>query len=251
MKTKIYEELAPLFPLWRQTTLGQKNHEKVEADFVLSVLKRYPGTIKTIIDLGGGVGLHSGLLSKAGYDVTLFDQSRKALAVAKKNYPKLNIVRGSFETINLKESYDVAICLWSTLSYVLSEKGRKKFYAWQRDHVKKLIILDEANFYRYPGAFHKIYLGENKDYTMKVDRTWTLTKKNLKKTKFVYEITDKKTGKTKTIKDAEDEQYLSVDQLKKYLGSMWKLEGLYGDYRLEEVYDKKKSLRIIPVFIRN
>jgi len=113
MKTKIYEDLADLFSLWRDTTLGQKGHEKKEVDFIEDAFKAHSGEIKSVIDLGGGVGLHAGLLLKHGYDVTLFDQSKKALAIAKKNYPKLKIVQGSFEKINLNKQYDAAVCMWS------------------------------------------------------------------------------------------------------------------------------------------
>jgi len=249
MKTKIYEKLANLFPLWRETTLVKTGHEKEETNFVLDIFKKHSNKIKTVIDLGGGVGLHSGLLLKAGYDVTLFDQSVKALSIAKKNNPKLKVIRGSFGSINVKEKYDVAICMWSPLSYIFSENGRKKFYDWQKIHIKKLIILDEANFYKYSQKFHKIYFGENQEYKLKVIRDWELTKTNLKKTKFVYEIFDKKSKKTKIIKDAENEQYVPVEKLQKYLGSKWNLE-TYGDYNVSSKFNKKESSRIIPVFFR-
>jgi SAM-dependent methyltransferase len=247
MKTKIYEDLADLFSLWRDTTLGQKRHEKKEVDFIEDVFKAHSGKIKSVIDLGGGVGLHAGLLLKRGYDVTLFDQSKKALAIAKKNYPKLKIVQGSFEKINLNKKYDAAVCMWSTLSYVLSEKGRQNFYRWQKDYVRELIILDEANFYRYPQKFYKEYLGENDKYKLKVSRRWVL-KNNLKKTQFVYEIYDKKTGKTKIVKDAENEQYVTLAQMQKYLGADWSLKYLRGGYSLKGSYDQKDSSRIIAVF---
>src|SRR3989338_290118 len=249
MKTKIYEKLADLFPLWRETTLGKIGHEKKETDFVIDIFKKYPGEIKTVIDLGGGVGLHSELLSKAGYDVTLFDKSVKALSIAKKNNPKLKVIQGSFESINLKETYDAAICMWSTLSYIFSEKGRKKFYDWQKSHIKNLVILDEANFYRYSQKFHKIYVGENKNHKLKVIRDWELTKTNLKKTKFVYEIFDKKSKKIEMVKDAENEQYVPVEKLQKYFGAGWNLE-IYGDYSVNSKFNKKESSRIIPVFFK-
>lgn len=249
MKTKIYENLAELFPLWRETTLGKIGHENEETNFIIDVFKRFSEKIETVIDLGGGVGLHSGLLLKAGYDVTLFDQSEKALAIAKKNNPNLEIIQGSFETIDINQEYDAAICMWSTLSYIFSEEGRTNFYNWQKTHIKKLIILDEANFYRYDKKFHKIYNGENENYKLKVIRDWELTDTNLKKTNFVYEIFDKKTGKTEIIDDAENEQYVEIEQLQKYFGSEWKLE-IYGDYNLDNRFDKEKSPRIIPVFFR-
>lgn len=249
MKTRIYEDLAHLFPLWRETTLQKKGTNKRETEFIVSVLKKSPVKIKKVIDLGGGVGTHSALLLKQGYDVALFDQSKKALEIAKRNSPKLRVIRGSFEKINIKESYDAAICMWSTLSYVLTEKGRAHFYKWQREHVKHLIILDEANFYRYQKSFKKVYVGENSDYKLTVFRDWTLTRSNLKKTKFVYELYDKKTKKFKTIRDAENEQYVTIDNLKEYLGKDWKLAYLLGDHSLKKKY-AKDSPRIITIFER-
>ncbi len=250
MKTKIYESLANLFPLWRETILGKQGHEKTEVDFVTSVLNKYPSEIKSVIDLGGGVGLHSHLLKESGYDVTLFDRSEKALQIAKENDPSLKVVQGSFEDIGVAGSFDASICLWSTLSYVYSEDGRKKFYDWQKNHTGKVIILDEANFYRYSENFHKVYFGEDSNHIMKVVRDWTLTKDNLKETKFTYEITDKNTGRTETIEDAESEQYVPVEKLEEYLGAEWKLQYLCGDYNLNSAFDKTNSSRIIAVFFK-
>lgn len=250
MKTRIYEDLADMFPLWRETTLEKKDHDKTEADFIVNVLSKSKKPIKTIIDLGGGVGTHSKFLSKLGYKVTLFDQSKKALRIAKKSIPGIKIRQGSFENINIKEKFDAAICMWSTLSYVLNKKGQKHFYKWQSEHIKHLIILDEANFYRYANTFHKIYGGENKEYKLRVIRDWALSK-NLKKTKFIYEITNKRTGTIKIVKDSENEQYLTIEEIQDYLGKGWNLQNLLGGYSLRHKFNKKKSKRIIPIFDRN
>lgn len=250
MHTKIYEELSDLFPLWRETTLGQKGHENVETNFVIEVFKKYPTEIKKVIDLGGGVGLHSNLLSNNEYEVTLFDQSEKALNIAKENNPNLKTIHGSFESIAIPDNFDASICMWSTLSYIYSEEGRDPFYSWQRKHVDKVIILDQANFYRYPQSFHKEYFGENEKYKMKVIRDWQLDNAT-KDTQFIYEITDKSTGKMGTIEDAEKEQYVPVDKIQAYLGNEWKLQYLLGDYGLSSTYDKENSSRIITVFFRN
>lgn len=230
--------------------MQKKGSEKQETQFVIDSFNQHPEKIKTVIDLGGGVGTHALLLAKKGYDVTLFDQSKKALQIAKQQNPKLKTVQGSFETISLKGEYDAAICMWSTLSYIFSERGRKHFYNWQNKHVRHLIILDEANFYRYGKSFHKIYEGENKTHKLTVIRDWVLTPNHLKKTKFIYKLTDKHSGKTLTIPDAENEQYVTVPALKQYLGTNWKLHGLYGEYSLEATYDKKHSLRILTTFHR-
>jgi HAD superfamily hydrolase (TIGR01509 family) len=249
-KTYIYEGLAGMFGLWRQTTLERKNHEQREAKFIIKILKKYGKNIKTVIDLGGGIGLHANLLKKAGYYVTLFDQSEKALAIAKKNYPGLKIVKGSFENIKIKGEYDAAICMWSTLSYVISGEGRKNFYNWQNSHIKKLIILDEANFYKYPKKFGKLYFSENKDFSMKVVRDWVIAASNTRKTQFTYEIYNKKNGEVKIVDDAEVQQYLPITKQKRYLGATWILNNIYGDYNLKNFYNKKKSPRILSVFGR-
>ena len=140
--------------------------------------------------------------------------------------------------------------MWSTLSYIYTEEGRQNFYNWQRDHTNKVIILDEANFYRYPKSFRKEYLGENEKYKMKVTRDWKLNG-NVKDTDFIYELTDKVTGKMETINDAEKEEYVSVEKIQDYLGNEWKLQYLLGDYDLNTPFDKENSSRIISVFFKN
>jgi SAM-dependent methyltransferase len=249
MHTKIYEEMSSMFPLWRETTLGKNDHEKREVNFVTEVFGKYHGEIKKVIDLGSGVGLHADLLAQKGYELTAFDKSEKALEIAKEKNPQVQTVQGDFETIDITEEYDAAICMWSTLSYIYSNKSREKFYTWQRDHARKIIILDEANFYRYPASFHKVYEGENNEQKLKVVRDWQLHG-TVKDTQFIYEITDKATGKTETVNDAEREEYVPVEQIQKYLGNEWKLQYLLGDYDLGAAFDKENSSRIIAVFFR-
>ncbi len=84
---------------------------------------------------------------------------------------------------------------------------------------------------------------------MKVFRDWQLHG-TIKDTKFVYEITNKTTGKIETISDAEREEYVSIEQIQEYLGSEWKLRYLLGDYDLKAQFNKENSSRIIAVFFR-
>ena len=246
MKSKIYEDLAGLYPLWRQTTLQKTDRQKLETKFVIDVFKKYSVPIHTVVDLGGGVGLHASLLLKAGYDVTVFDQSLKALSLAKKQNPKLKTIHGWFEKINIRKKYDAAICLWSTLSYIFTEKGRKNFYSWLDKHIKKLVILDEANFYSYPKKFHKVYLGEDARYKMKIIRNWLMAKKDFKKSMSIYEIFDKKLNKTAVVKDGENQQYVAAQKLQNYFETDWHSQ-MFGGYSLKKPYNIKSS-RIILVF---
>lgn len=248
MLTRIFEDLAYLYPLWRDVCLGMEGSENKEANFVLDVFKTIQSPIKTVIDLGGGVGTHSKILVKNDLDVTLLDRSRHALDIVNKNYPDIKTVECSFEKISVSGQFDAGICMWSTLSYVSSPEGRDVFYGWLKNHVEKVIILDQANFYRYSNTFSKTYEGENEKYKLKILREWTLNDKNLKSTTYKYEIYNKETGETEHIDDAEDEQYLTVEELQAYLGSEWKLKQIVGGYSLDEEYKKESSLRLITVF---
>lgn len=245
MKTRIYEDLAHLYTLWRDACLGERASEKREVEFLHDLFAKHGG-IKTVIDLGGGVGVHSGILSDMGYEMTLFDQSEKALSIAKNQMPTLKTMQGSFETIDVPQSFDASICMWSTLSYVLEEGGQKHFYQWIADHTKSLIVLDEPNFALYPSVFHKLYDGEDDRNIIKITRDWTL-ENNLKRTKFRYEVTNKNTGKTECFDDQETQQYLTLNELQNLLGKKWQLDNMYGDYDLSEKFEPKTSMRMITV----
>jgi len=251
-KTRAYEDLADIYPLWRSMLLKEKHdneHAKKEINFLLSLLKKQK-SIKSVIDLGGGIGIHSIPLSKQDYDVTLFDQSIKALDIAQKKYPNLKTIEGGFETINLSQKFDATICMWSTINYLTSEKSRRAFYKWIKEHTRQIVIFDQANFYKYSSRVHKVYQGEDQKNRLKITRDWVLSKNNIRKTRYAYEIINKTTGIKKYISDGEVQQFLTIQQLEKYMGNGWKLDQVFGDYDNKK-YSKKISERIITIFTRS
>lgn len=250
MSTKIFESHAHLYQLWRDTCLGVKDSEEKEANFILDLFKSLNKSPKSVIDLGGGIGVHSKILSSKGFDVTLLDQSEKALQIVRDSYSAIKTIHSSFEEINLQENYDAGICMWSTLSYILDKDHQRNFYTQLSAHINDVIVLDQANFYRYSQSFSKTYEGEDDKYKMKILRNWNLNESNLKTTTYTYELFNKETGKTEFIDDGESEQYLTVEELQNYLGSGWKLTHTFGDYSMDSEYNKKTSLRLITVFER-
>jgi len=252
-KTLMYEQLTDLYPLFRESMEERKGTEKTETNFIARIFKGSKFLTKSVIDLGGGIGMHAKELAKRGYEVTVFDQSQRALRIARMGFPKLKTIQGRFEAIATRQTFDVAICLWSTFPYILTDKGRKNFFNWLKTHIKYLIILDEANFHRYlkMKEFHKIYkLVEDKRYRLTLTRDWIISSTGLRKTSYVYTITDRKTEKQKIIQDWEVQQYLSVDEIQKYLGGSWKLKGVFGDFKPNSRFDKQSSPRLISVFER-
>ncbi len=249
METRIFDELADYYSLWRDTCLGQSGSEKREADFLHLLFQEY-GMINTVMDLGGGIGLHDEHLHHLGYNVTVFDRSRRALELARKRCQELFTMEGSFEEIKVDQTYDASICMWSTLSYVHTEEGRQNFYEWISSHTQKLIVLDQPNYEQYPPIFEKIYVGENDDYHMNVKRRWSMIGP-VKNTQYVYQITKKPSGTMRVLDDEETQKYVPVSQLESYLGKKWKLSCLLGTYDRGDNYNREQSERMIAVFSRN
>lgn len=251
MNTKIFNDLSNLYPLWRKALLGKSDHELIEIEFIKDLLMGFNGQVQTVIDLGGGVGTHAVPLQRAGYGLTLFDCSREALAIAKIKEPELNIVRDSFESINLSSNYHAAICMWSTLSYISTEKGRQHFYEWVSSHVEHCLIFDQPNFSRYPISSSKRHLFEDANHHLGVLREWTFDPEHgIKKTNYRYKIHAKKTSTKTMIYDQEEQHYVELPKLHKYLGAKWKIQQIYGNYSLSDKFNPATSERMIAVYAR-
>lgn len=76
--------------------------------------------IKSVLDIACGVGRHSVELAKLGYEVAGLDfspsQIKQAKEKAKENKVKVNFYIKNANTFNLKQRFDAAICMWSTIS---------------------------------------------------------------------------------------------------------------------------------------
>jgi hypothetical protein len=138
--------------------------------------------------------------------------------------------------------------MWSTLSYVWDKKDQEHFYQWMANHTNRLIVLDEPNFSLYPQDFHKVYTGEDARHKLTITRDWTM-EKNLKRTKFLYEVTNKTTGKIEVYEDQEVQQYLTLEEIQNFLGKQWQMKKVYGDYSLESVFAPESSSRMIATFV--
>jgi len=248
VKVKIYDASPEVYALWRKALTEEKLNEPKQIEFIHNILQNHK--CKTLIDLGGGIGIHTGALAEKGYNVTLLDASSKALKIAKINYPSLDVVQSSFEKIKENRLFDAAICMWTTFPYILKEEGRKSFFGWIRKNVKKVVILDESNFYLLPPKFHQSYSASDGNREITITRDGTITNIGLRKSRYKSEIIDlNKKGKM-IIEDEEILQFISIDKLKKYMGNGWTLNKIYGKYHTKSFYEKDKSPRIVTIFIR-
>jgi hypothetical protein len=247
-ETRIYDDLAEFYSLWRDAYLGQKGSEAKEITFLLDVFASSK-KIKTIIDLGGGTGIHAIPLSKHGFDLTIFDKAAHALSIAKRSASAVNTVGGSFETISLNQTFDASMAMLSSLTYILDESGRKHFYSWLAGHTSDLIIIDQGNFYSYEKTLSDHLCGEDKHFNLRIARDWHM-EGSRRHTNFSYEFVDKESDSAKVIADEQIQRYLSAEELIAYLGKDWRLVALLGSYDLKQMFDKQSSKRMICLFKR-
>ncbi|MEO0082355.1 MAG: methyltransferase domain-containing protein [candidate division WOR-3 bacterium] len=92
-------------------------------DYVERIFKKFELAPKTVLDLACGTGIPTVLLAKRGYRVIGVDRSAEMLAVLAEKCTGLPIqlVRAEMTDFRLDEQVDVAISLYDSINYLLSE----------------------------------------------------------------------------------------------------------------------------------
>ncbi len=245
---RIFEDLAFLYPLWRDTCLGTHKSWTRETEFLESLFRNC-NQITSIIDLGCGVGLHSRELSRAGYLPTLFDKSVSALAIAAAHLPACRIINADFESISLAEEFDASVCMWSSSTYILDDSARTHFFGWVATHTRNIVVVDQPNFPQYPHISNSSLHGENDLHSLTVTRKWTI-QRSIKTTSWIYNVSNKATNDRVLYEDYEVQQYLRTSDIAQLLGPLWRLDKVYGDYDLTRSFSPSDSRRMISVFKR-
>ena len=102
-----YDVLAEFYHHWRvkRSRYGWFYNELLEMPATLSLLGNVKG--KNILDFGCGSGIYAKLLTTRGAKVKGFDISKRMLAIAKRENPKLDLRLGSGYNIPFKEKFDL------------------------------------------------------------------------------------------------------------------------------------------------
>ena len=100
----------------------EKNYS-AECDFLEKVFSKFcKRKVKSILDLGGGTGSHTIMLSKRGYDLTCVDQSKEMLSEAKRKIHKekkivIDFIHADIRRFDIKKKYDAVILMFAVMSY--------------------------------------------------------------------------------------------------------------------------------------
>ena len=233
-----------LFNLWRESH-EKKSNEEVQ--FLKSILEN---KIKSLLDIGGADGVHTIPLSKEMKEVefTIYDGSDNLLDNANKKISdqKIKNVKtqiGYFENIPqvlADQSFDAAISMWTTITYVNDLEKRKELYKWLSENIEKTIIIDQSNFYNYPKTDSSSSLEIFKNYEITTTREYTMNENYLRSGSYTFNFKNLETGEEDKIYDPEEVQFIEPEEIDILLGRKWKRTNTFGSYDQKDIFDKKK-----------
>ena len=141
-------------------------------EYVIGLTKRFKVKVNKALDLACGTGGHSIRLAQLGYDVTGVDRSYTMLELAREKAQNqgLDIAYHeapieSFSCLNLPQDYDLIICLYDSLNYVLEEELVTQCIeeAYKHNRPGGLFIFDVTTEYNLIKNFSGFTFSENFD----------------------------------------------------------------------------------------
>lgn len=112
-----------------------KDYAKETARLVefIGARKRSSGT--RLLDVACGTGKHLPLLQEAGFDVQGLDINPEMLEVARGNAPVVSLHEADMIDFDLGETFDVILCLFSSIGYVKTDENLRATIAGFARHL--------------------------------------------------------------------------------------------------------------------
>ena len=98
------------------------------------LIQQYNANAKTLLDVACGTGKHLEYL-KNRYEATGLDLNPELLAVARKRCPEVNFHEGDMTNFRLETTFDVVVCLFSSIGYVQTVENLNKAVACFTQHL--------------------------------------------------------------------------------------------------------------------
>lgn len=136
-----YEKSARIYDLLYVGT-GIKDYRAETAELRRIIEESSPGA-KTLLDVACGTGAHLAEL-RQWYEVEGADLSPAMLAVARQRLPGVKLHEADMRTLDLGRSFDVVICLFSSIGYITDPIEMRSAVARLAAHVARggVLILD-------------------------------------------------------------------------------------------------------------
>lgn len=148
-----------------------KDYE-AEVDYLDSLIKKYGGQSKKIIELGSGTGKHANLLSEKGYQILGLERSPEMVDIANlKKAVHAEFTVADITNFEIGQSFDIALSLFHVISYLTDNQNLINTFKNVNRHLNKggLFIFDvwhsTAVQFQVPEKRTKILKDENIEVT--------------------------------------------------------------------------------------
>ena len=111
-----------------------------DVNFLIKVFKKF-GNVKTVLDVGCGMGAHTAELTKKGYSCVGVDANPAMIEYAKKRYPKLKFDTQYMQKVKVKGTFDVVVCIGNIIAFNQSNEEVLQTFKGFLKHLKKGGIL--------------------------------------------------------------------------------------------------------------
>lgn len=219
----LYSQLGKYFDVIADASLVDT---KKEVEFLKTIFAK--NNVNSVLDIGCGTGRHSVALAEKGYKVVGIDYANELLKVArtKSDLSNLRFLKQDVAHIKLDQTFDAAICMWSTFGELPYREMLRELKALlNRDGI---FLIDVTNFSTVPtGATHKTYTYNAGGVTIKTDIDESY--KNIRR---IREIANTINGET--FKDHSEMDVLTEADFVELLAK-------YGFRHKETCYDYKQN----------
>ena len=106
----------------------------VEAEYIASLLERYGGAGRRLLEFGSGTGKHGRLLAQRGYEVTGIERSAEMVAQAGAA-PGFSCQQGDICDVQLVQTFDAVLSLFHVVSYQTTNEAVQAVFANAAHHL--------------------------------------------------------------------------------------------------------------------
>lgn len=202
-----------------------KDYE-AESSQVDTLLKRYGGDIKKIINYGCGTGRHDIELTKLGYDCTGIDMSSFMIDIAKENgrnmKADIDFSVADIRTYEPRVKYDAVISLFHVMSYQNSNDDILSAFRSARKALDRggLFLFDlwyGPGVLSDPPVVRVKEVQDDKYRLVRIARPVMHDKTNVVDVCYEILVMEKQSGETKTISETHHMRYFFRPELEFYL----------------------------------
>jgi len=136
-KAKVFSDYARYYDL-----LYKDKDYAAEADYVAGLIRKFHPTVKSILELGSGTGIHASLLAERGFSVHgierspgMFSRSLALIRNMSAGNGRLAFSQGDIREVRLNKRFDAVIALFHVISYQTTNEDVTAAFKTAREHL--------------------------------------------------------------------------------------------------------------------